>query len=57
MRENLFEIKVNRDEYNISATDIRNALQNNNMEFVKNNIDPKIYDEIENLKNNGYKDI
>lgn len=57
LRENLFEIKVNRDEYNISATDIRNALQNNNMEFVKNNIDPKIYDEIENLKNNGYKDI
>lgn len=56
LRENLFEIKICREEYNISATDIRNALQSNNLEFVRKNLDPKIYDEIENLKSN-YKNI
>lgn len=54
LRKDLFEIKVSRDEYNISATDIRNALQNNDIEFVRKNLDPKIYDEIENLKNNSF---
>lgn len=49
-RKNLFEVVVNRDELNISATDIREALENNNIEFVKKSIDSKIYDEIDNLK-------
>ena len=49
-RKNLFEVVVNRDEFNISATDIREALKNNNIEFVKNNIDCRIYDEIDNMK-------
>lgn len=46
----LFEVKVNRDDFHISATDIREALSENNIEFVKKYIDPKIHDEISYMK-------
>lgn len=50
-RENIFEVKVNREELNISATDIRKALKENNIDFIKKYINPKIYDEISRMKN------
>lgn len=49
-RKNIFEVKVNREELNISATDIRKALNENNIEFIKKYINPKIYDEISSMK-------
>lgn len=49
LRKGLFEKKVNRDELFISATDIRNALKDDNIDFVKKCLSPKIHDEIENL--------